>query len=76
MPKGSSMFDIPFLRIVDALAGPGSGSPPGPGAPAGPGAPPAGPGSPPGGLAVITKPGVGTVPIVLNPIGLSVLYSR
>lgn len=72
MPKGSSMFDIPFLRMVGALVGPGSG-------PAAPGAPP-GPGSPSGpsglgGLAAITKPGVGSVPTVLNPIGLSALYS-
>jgi hypothetical protein len=71
MPKGSSMFDIPFLRMVGDLVGPGSG-------PAAPGAPP-GPGSPSGpsglgGLAAITKPGVGSVPTVLNPIGLSVLY--
>jgi len=72
MPKGSSMFDIQFLRTVADLVGPGSG-------PAAPGAPP-GPGSPSGpsglgGLAAITKPGVGSVPTVLNPIGLSALYS-
>jgi hypothetical protein len=63
MPKGSSMFDIPFLRMVGALVGPGPGS----------GTPPAGPGGP-GGLAAITKPGVGSVPTVLNPIGASWLY--
>ena len=85
MPKGSSMFDIPFLRTMAALVGPtGPGAPPaGPGSGpssgpssgpnSGPG--PTGPGSPPGGLAAITKPGVGTVPTVLDPIGLSTLYS-
>ena len=74
MPKGSSMFDIQFLRTVADLVGPsGPGAPPGPG---GPSAPP-GSASPsgPGGLGAITRPGVGTVPTVLNPIGLSALYS-
>ena len=74
MPKGSSMFDIQFLRTLADLVGPGA--PPGPSAPPGPGGP-SGPGAPPGpgGLGAITKPGVGTVPTVLNPIGLSGLYS-
>jgi hypothetical protein len=68
MPKGSSMFDIPFLRTVGALVGPGSGpAAPGPGSPSGP--------SGLGGLAAITKPGVGRIPTVLDPIGLSSLYS-
>jgi hypothetical protein len=75
MPKGSSMFDIPFLRTLDALVGLGTG----PGTPpAGPGSGPGsgtGPGPAPGGLAAITRPGVGSVPTVLNPIGLSGLYS-
>jgi hypothetical protein len=53
-------------------SGSGSGSGPGPGT--GPDSGP-GPGSAPGGLGAITKPGVGTVPTVLNPIGLSGLYS-
>jgi hypothetical protein len=64
LPKGSDMFDIPFLRMMGALVGP-----------TGPGGPPTGPGAPPGGLSAITKPGVGVVPTVLNPIGLSTLYS-
>ncbi len=62
MPKGSSMFEIPFLRTVADLVGHG----PGPG----PGTPPAGPGGP-GGLALITKPGVGRVPPELNIFGRS-----
>ena len=69
LPKGSDMFDIQFLRTVASLTAPGS-----------PGAPPAGPGAlsgptAPGGLAAITKPGVGRIPTVLDPIGLSSLYS-
>jgi len=69
LPKGSDMFDIQFLRTVASLTAPG-----------GPGAPPAGPGAlsgptAPGGLAAITKPGVGRIPTVLDPIGLSSLYS-
>jgi hypothetical protein len=79
MPKGSSMFDIQFLRTVADLVGPGSGSPSGPGGPGAPPGPggPSGPGAPPGpgGLGAITKPGVGSIPIALNPIGLSALYS-
>lgn len=63
MPKGSDMFDIKFLRTVGDLVGPGSATPP------------AGPGAPPGGLAAIIKPGVGSVPTALNPIGISALYS-
>ena len=80
MPKGSSMFDIQFLRTVADLVGPsgpsGPGAPPGPGSPAAPPGPggPSGP-SGPGGIAAIMRPGVGTVPTVLNPIGLSALYS-
>lgn len=59
MPKGSDMFDIPFLRAVGNLMKPSG--------PSGPGAP--------GGLAAITRPGVGRIPTVLDPIGLSGLYS-
>jgi len=72
LPKGSDMFDIQFLRSVAALTAPG-----GPGAPPASPSPPAGPAGPtaPGGLAAITKPGVGRIPTVLDPIGLSSLYS-
>jgi len=72
LPKGSDMFDIQFLRTVAALTAPG-----GPGAPPASPSPPAGPAGPtaPGGLAAITKPGVGRIPTVLDPIGLSSLYS-
>jgi len=65
LPKGSDMFDIQFLRSMAALTAPGG--PGGPSAPPGPSAP--------GGLAAITKPGVGRIPTVLDPIGLSSLYS-
>jgi hypothetical protein len=69
LPKGSDMFDIQFLRSMAALTAPG-----GPSAGPSPPADPVGP-SAPGGLAAITRPGVGSVPTVLDPIGLSSLYS-
>ena len=76
MPKGSRMFEIEFLRTVDTLTAPG---PPGPAAPPpgppGPAAPPPGPPGP-AGLAAITKPGVGSLPTVLDPIGISALYLK
>ena len=49
--------------------------PPGPPGPPGPAAPPPGPAAP-AGLAAITKPGVGSLPTVLDPIGISALYLK